>query len=625
MVFRRILRTPCLLGLISVIALPLLPLSAANDPVLERMSKDITFLASKECEGRGVSTEGIQRAAHYIVQEFRKAGLKPGGPGGSYFQRFDVKGPGRLESPNALQLVGPKGEKIDLKRGKDFQVMGLSGSGKVSAPVVFAGYGAAATGFAYDDYAGVDVAGKVVVIIRRTPRFTDAKHPFDGDLFMHHAALITKMVKADLHKAAAVLFVNDRDLAKKRDDLMSFGYTAQGSSAGKALALHVSRASIDTMLQSSLKMNLEDIEKAIDKGLKPRSAPLKGWTATLEVNVKRQLIPAKNIVGVVEGSGPLAKETLIVGAHYDHLGYGGAGSLAKDRKEPQIHHGDDDNASGTTVLMELARRFGAAGSGNPRRAQVKRQGRRLVFIAFSAEESGLLGSEHYCNHPLFPLESTVAMINMDMVGRLREDKEIHKDRLHVHGTGTSKQFAELIDRLNKKFDFKIQKQAGGLGPSDHASFYTKKIPVLFFFTGNHKDYHKPSDTSDKINRAGMRRVCDLVESVVADLASTSDRPKYIYVKGHVRTGRGPAGPRLGIMPASYDDDVPGVLIGGVAENGPADKAGLKEGDRIIELAGKPVKNIQVYMVILATQKRGGQLDVGFLRKGKKMTLKVKPQ
>jgi hypothetical protein len=449
---------------------------------------------------------------------------------------------------------------------------------------------------------------------------------------MHHAALVTKMVKADLHKAAAVLFVNDRDLAKKRDDLMSFGYTAQGSSAGRALALHVSRASIETMLQSSLKTKLEDIEKAIDKDLKPRSASLKGWTATLEVNVKRRLIPAKNIVGVVEGSGPLAKETLIVGAHYDHLGYGGAGSLARDSKKKQIHHGADDNASGTTVLMELARRFGAAGSGDPRRAQgdprraqVKRQGRRLVFIAFSGEESGLLGSEHYCNHPLFPLESTVAMINMDMVGRLREDKEAHKDRLQVHGTGTSRAFAALIDRLGKKFDFKIQKQAGGLGPSDHASFYSKKIPVLFFFTGNHKDYHKPSDTSNKINVAGMQRVCELAEAVVADLAATSERPKYIYVKGHVRTGRGPAGPRLGIMPAGYDDDVPGVLIGGVAEKGPADKAGLKEGDRIIELAGKPVKNIQVYMVILATQKRGEPLDVGFLRKGKKMTLKVKPQ
>jgi hypothetical protein len=373
---------------------------------------------------------------------------------------------------------------------------------------------------------------------------------------------------------------------------------------------------VDEMLQSSLKTDLAEIEKGIDANLKPRSAPIKGWTASLEVNIKRKLIPAQNVVGVLEGSGPLARETVVVGAHYDHLGYGGPSSLAKDRRKKQIHYGADDNASGTTVLMELARRFGQ----DPRR-----EGRRLVFIAFSGEESGLLGSEHFCEHPLFPLANTAAMVNLDMVGRLRPDKKTQKDRLEVHGTGTSAKFSALIDRLSKKFDFKIQKQAGGLGPSDHASFYAKQIPVLFFFTGNHADYHRPSDTSDKINVPGMRRVADLVQATVSDLAATTDRPKYIYVKGHARTGRGPAGPRLGIMPAGYNDDVPGVLIGAVSENGPAEKGGLKEGDRIVELAGKPVKNIQVYMVILATQKRGQPLDVGILREGKKMTLKVKPQ
>src|SRR5262249_36338637 len=155
-------------------------------------------------------------------------------------------------------------------------------------------------------------------------------------------------------------------------------------------------------------------------------------------------------------------------------------SLAKDRRKEQIHYGADDNASGTTVLMELARRFAEKPRG---------EGRCLVFIAFSGEESGLLGSEHYCEHPLFPLANTVAMVNLDMVGRLREDKNSGKEKIEVHGTGTSAKFSGLVDRLGKKLDFKVQKQAGGLGPSDHASFYTKKVPVLFFFTGNHADYH----------------------------------------------------------------------------------------------------------------------------------------
>jgi hypothetical protein len=581
--------------------------------VQDRLRRDVTFLASDECEGRGITTRGIQLAADYIAAEFKKAGLKPCGPDGSYFQNFDIKGSGTLEQPNRVQLAGPNGQKIDLKLGEQFQVMGLSGSGKVTAPLVFAGYGVTATGIAYDDFAKVPVAGKVVIFIRKTPHFGDEKHPFDGDLAEHHAALVTKVVNADLHQAAAVLFVNDRDLSGGKDRLMSFGYTAQTGGAGGAPAVHLRRAVVNDMLRSSLGTTLSQIETAIDHDLKPRSAALKGWTATVEVHVRRKIVPAKNIVGVLEGSGRMAGQTVVVGAHYDHLGYGGPGSLAPSRRK-QIHHGADDNASGTTVLMELARRIAAQSTG---------QRRRLVFIAFSGEETGLLGSDYYCKHPLFPLADTVAMVNLDMVGRLRS--EGGKDVLQVHGTGTSKGFNALIDRLNHSFGFRLNKIAGGLGPSDHSSFYSSKVPVFFFFTGNHKDYHRPSDTADKINVPGMARVTDLVESVVQSLATTTDRPQYVYVKGGFSVGRPYAGPTLGIMPANYYDEVPGLLIGGVRENGPADKAGMKEGDRIVEIGGKPVKNIQTYMVILRTHKRGQPVEVKVLRKGKKVVLKATPR
>lgn len=589
--------------------------AATNAIVEDRMRRDITFLASDECEGRGIDTKGINLAADYIAREFKKAGLKPivaGNPG--YFQPFTTAGNARLESPNTLSLRGPLGQTIELKLGVDFQAVGMSAAGKVTAPIVFAGYGATAKEIGYDDFQGIDVAGKIVVILRKTPRADNAAVPFDGEKSAHHAALATKMVNADLHKAAAILFVNDRDTARSGDTLMAFSYTATATDGGQLMAVHVRRSVIDPLVQASLGGTLLDIERDIDRDLKPRSTPLAGWTASLEVNVKRNTLALKNVVGVLEGKGPLAKETVVIGAHYDHLGFGTFGSLARDKK-PAIHHGADDNGSGTTVLMELARRFSEIPN---------REGRRLVFIAFSGEERGLLGSAHYCKSPLLPLADTVAMVNLDMVGRLREDKDDkNKDQLQVHGTGTAKTFDLLIEKVNERHGFKLRKIPGGFGPSDHASFYGKQVPVYFFFTGDHPDYHKPSDTAEKINVTGMRRVAALVEDVIVHLAAAPDRPEYVKVSGGTPS-RGPKGPTIGIRPA-YGDDKPGVLVEGVLDGRPAAKAGLKDGDRIVELAGKPVKDLQSYMVLMATQKTGQPVEFVVLRDGKKIALKVTPE
>jgi hypothetical protein len=414
----------------------------------------------------------------------------------------------------------------------------------------------------------------------------------------------------------------------------------------KIPAVHVRRALADKMIRSSLDTGLRGLEQAIDRDLRPHSAPLGGWTARLEVNVHHGTIPLKNVVGVIEGSGPLARQTVIIGAHYDHLGYGDPGSLAVS-KNPAIHHGADDNGSGTTVLMELARRFGRAGSP---------PARRLVFIAFSGEEMGLLGSEYYCRHPLFPLADTVAMINMDMVGRLRPEpgglralmavltpvpagrmpvlpvsawflaRRRHllppSDELIVYGTGTAKGFNELIDRVNVRYGFHLHKVAGGQGPSDQSSFYSKKIPVFFFFTGDHPDYHRPSDTSDKINVPGMDMVKDMVADLAVQLTRLPDRPQYVKIAEPPR--RYGAIPRLGIRP-SYGDSEPGLLLAGVSEGGPADKAGLKEGDRIIAIGGKPVKDIYGYMELLTGHKKGEPVNLGVRRGGKDLLITVKPE
>lgn len=601
---------------------------AAENATDARMRRDITFLASDGCEGRGVKTQGINRAADYIAAEFRKAGLKSAVPDGSYFQPFTMSAGGaELASPNSLAFNGPNRQRIDLPVDVDFRPLGLSGSGNVTAPLVFVGYGATAPNIGYDDYQGIEVAGKIVIVIRRVPRAGDENQPntqnsFDGNYADYHSALVTKLVNAELQKAAGVLFVSDREQAEKRDDLMSFARTAEGAGPAKLPAAHVLRADVDKVLSAALGTTLSRYEEAIDRDLKPRSVALPGWSASLQINVRHPTVTVKNIVGVLEGSGPLANETVVLGAHYDHLGYGDRGSLARSLT-PAIHHGADDNASGDTVLMELARRFGA---------EKNRVGRRLVFIAFSGEEAGLLGSEHYCKAPLFPLESTVAMLNMDMVGRLRPDKETHQDKLIVYGSATAPTFGTLLDELNRKYGFKMQKvpgaeMVGERSSSDHASFYAKKIPILFLFTGNHADYHRPSDTADKINVPGMHRIADFAADILDELDTARQRPTFVKVavasSSHMMMPGGRM-PRLGIRP-SYGDDGEGVLLDGVSDGGPAMKAGLKEGDRLVEIAGQPVKDLDTYMVLMARQKRGQPLKVVVVRDGKRVPLEVTPQ
>src|SRR5260370_5119001 len=344
---RELLRRWQLAALMGLLVLWGAQAAADNDAVEARMRKDITFLASDQCEGRGPGTKGIDLAAEHIAAAFAKAGLKPGGKEGSYYQPFTFGKP-VLTWPNSVQLRGPLGQEIELRLGVDFEVLGFSGSGTVSAPLVFVGHGVSAPRVNYDDFKMLDVAGKVVILIRRTPRAKNESVPFDSDKKDDHAGLLKKQALAESSRAAAVLLVNDSTELAQGDKLMPFGYIPE---SGTIPALQLRRSILDPLFESSLGMDLRKIEQAIDRDLKPRAASLRGWTAKVQTTVLRK--PSlKNVIGVLEGAGPLAKETLVIGAHYDHLGYGSRSSLSKHTHVKEIHHGAEDNPSGPTSVIE---------------------------------------------------------------------------------------------------------------------------------------------------------------------------------------------------------------------------------------------------------------------------------
>lgn len=578
-----------------------------------RLRRDVVFLASDDCEGRGVTTKGIHKAADYIAGEFTKAGLKPGGPDGSWFQPFTIPGAVQ-EAPATLELKGPRGQIVELKQGVHFHAMGLGATGSVNGlPAVFVGHGIASDAPKFDDYASLDVADKVAIALRDTPRqnVNEKDSAFAGGPRRRQLASFSEKISAaEKHHAAALLVVNDATTAASGDDLLDFNYTALSRSPAKIPVFHVRRSVLEAMLPGGAD-ELRGVEEDVDRDLKPRGKPLAGWTVSLRVKMKRDKVALKNVVGVLDGQGPLARETVVIGAHYDHLGYGGTSSMA-NLKKMTIHHGADDNGSGTTTMMELARRFAA--TPGPRR--------RMVFVAFSGEELGLFGSDYYVKHPIFPLDQTVGMFNLDMVGRLRVDDKTKKEKLLIEGSGTAKTFDALLESTNKKYDFKLSKKPSGFGPSDHASFYGAKVPVLFCWTDYHEDYHAPGDTADKINVAGMRKIADFAEEIVAHLVADEKRPEYVEIKSPFTGSRSSDGPRLGIRPGYSDEEDKGVLLEGVSDGGPAAKAGLKSGDRIVEMAGKPVKNLETYMKIMGDQKKGSALEIVILRDGKRLPVKV---
>lgn len=596
----------------------------------ERMKKDLTFLAGPECEGRGVGTTGLNKAADHIAASFRESGLKPAMKDGTWFQPFSILNYPELDGQPQITFSPAEGKGLAFD-SENVKPIGYASGGKVNAGIAFVGHGTVAPNLKYDDYAGIDAKGKWVMILRGTPRpAAKGKDRFDTTTpegNTPYSSLRLKFDTAVEKGAAGIIFVSDPVTAGENDPFVPFERERYENISVKLPVLHLKRSAASKFLEAATGKKLADLEADNDKDLKPVSTVLKDWTATGEAGVLRKDVAVKNVVGVLDGSGPLADETVVIGAHYDHLGYGdGPLSAGGNSAQGKPHFGADDNGSGTTGLLELARRFGG---------MKERRGRRLVFIAFSGEERGLLGSKHYCDHPLFPLNKTAAMVNLDMIGRMRVGPGdwlgfTQKPRLVVYGTGTGDTFDRAVDSAEQRYGLKFSKVPGGIGRSDHESFYRKNVPVLFLFTGLHDEYHRPTDTVDKIDFAAMNTVVNVTADLLVEMSSSLSRPKFAQRSGGFEDPLSPTaamprpGVRLGVRPDYAYQGTDGMRIEGATAGTAADKAGLKEGDVITDIAGVPVKSVNGYMAALVGKKPGQTLDVTVLRGGKKTVIKVTP-
>ena len=630
---RRLPRLRGLAGLLTLVGLAG-PVAIGADeayvsPSQARLKADVSFLAADAQEGRGPGTKGIEVSADHIAASFAASGLKTAPGAEEFFQPFSIRGDAKLKGEPALGFKGPAGREIKAAE-KGFIPLAIGSSADLAGvPLVFAGYGITAKddskGLDYDDYAGLDVKGKAVIVIRREPQLDDDKSVFNGKQTTTFATFTHKATNAFQHGAAAVLFVNDLAGLKGNPDSLLRINGAGGEQNSPIPFVMITRGEVDAVLEAAGQPKLEAVEQAIDTDLKPRSKVLEGWTLAAKIDIERTGLKTKNVIGVLEGAGPFADETIVVGAHYDHLGNGGltSGSLAPFSRN--IHNGADDNASGTATVMELARRLAKRADPLPR---------RVVFMAFSGEERGLLGSRHYCEHPLIPLDKTVMMVNFDMVGRLSD-----KSELTMVGVGSTPGIDTIVESLGSAAGFKIKQVKGvsdGFGGSDHESFYDKQIPVLFAFTGLHNDYHKPTDDTERINFPGMARIADYGELLLLDIARRPARPVFVASTkpgpnphgagmpsgdGGADPGRIGVGAYLGTVP-DYGAEDKGVKLADVREGGPAATGGIKGGDVIIGFAGKPISSIYDYTDSLARAKPGDVVEVVVKRDGKDVTLKV---
>lgn len=562
-------------------------LSQTND-----ICKDIKILASDSMAGRQPGTAGGDMAAAYIRQQFKVDQLKLLFEDG--YQYFDVVTNVELGKKNSFSFGNSS-----FKPAVDYTPYSFSRDTSINASCVFAGYGFTinSDSLKWDDYQGLDVKNKWVMVLRGHPE-TGKKKNF----FTNYSADRNKMLTAKDHGAAGIILVTGYAMGKT-DGLVPLDFEKSKSRAGIAV-LNITRKTADQILLSTGK-TVKQLEHAIDSVMQPESMELKG-NIKAAISVTQKKVKTSNVAAVCM-SNQKTDNYIVIGAHYDHLGMGGKNSGSRNPDTVAVHNGADDNASGTALVIGMAKHY----------AQSKLKGAyNIIFVAFSGEESGLLGSSWFVQHPPVERNKIKLMLNFDMVGRLNAFKT-----LSVGGTGT---FPDAEKILNTNVDTNLLKLAfskEGYGPSDHASFYSDSIPVLYFNTGVHTDYHLPLDDYDKINCNGLHTISDYLIRVIDDICQNKHDLSYREAgpksQGGQRTGLKVT---LGIMPDFARQDVKGVAVGAVNADGPAFKGGMKKGDVIIALDGKAVNDIYEYMERLKALTAGQIINVDVMRNGNKEVL-----
>ena len=587
------------------------PSSKTSSPEFSpaQFQEQVKYLASDKLKGRGDGTKELDKAAAYIAKRFQKAGLEPAGDGYTYYQRFMMTVGAKLGTKNSLAFLEASGRR-HLAVEKDFVPFSFSANRAFDAPLVFAGYGITAPDYQYDDYRGLDVKDKIVIVLRHEPQEDDDKSVFAGKQLTTYSAIVNKAINAKNHGAVGMILVNDVGAHPEQgDDLIKFG-TLSGPEEMKLASLQVKASIVDAWLKPS-NHSLDELRRAIDKDLSNHSFALDpSLRVALNVDVERNRRRVANVVGLVRGRDPkLRDQVIVIGAHYDHLGLGDEHSLAPSQIG-QIHHGADDNASGTSGLLELA-----AGLAQQRNELE----RSVLFIAFAGEESGLLGSSYYTQHPAVPLDQTIAMLNLDMIGR------VSKNKLYIGGTGTSPDFKNIVEDANRSVGFDLNYSASGYGASDHMSFTVRQVPVLFFFSGLHADYHKPSDTWDKVDARDGVKVVQLVASIARELDNVKEKPLFVRVAEPATHGMagggGGYGPYFGSVPDMGESEN-GVKFADVREGSPAAKAGFKGGDVLVEFGDKKIDNLYDFTYALRDHKPGDKVNVTVLRTSERLTREV---
>jgi Tol biopolymer transport system component len=581
---------------------------------VDNLRSKVEWLADPARDGRMTGTPGAEAAAKWIADYFRQLGLQ------SFVENFALPfqfnaGERVLPEKTRLEIATNGSRSAPAKLDEDFRPLPFSESGQASGEIVFAGYGLVAPGEGgarYDSYASLNVKNKIVFVLRYVPENVE---PARRAQLNRYASPRYKAMLAREHGAKGVLLVTGPNSPHAGELLpLTNDFTSAGSGI---IAASINGKTADALLKPAGK-NLKELQTALDNE-NPHAETgfvLPKTKVTLACGIEHLKKSDSNVVGYLPpAAGSTSAEYVAVGAHYDHLGRGGSSSLDRAGEENKIHPGADDNASGVAWVMRLAASLAKEHAEHPEKFQ-----RGIIFACWSGEEIGLIGSAAFCEHPPVPLEKIIAYVNADMIGRLRENK------LTLQGVGSSHAWRRMIEKRNVAAGFNLTLQDDPYLPTDVTSFYTKHVPVLNFFTGAHEDYHRPTDTADKLDYQGLERITKFAHDLVVDLAQGGERPDLAKVEMTAQPfgGRETLRAYLGTIP-DYTTEVKGVKLAGVRGGSPAEKGGLKGSDTIVEFAGQKITNIYDYTYALDAVKIGQPVKITVERDGQRVTLTVVPE